>query len=153
APAVLAVRDRGLVDQAQVDDVDRDLGVEAGPQLAPDQLLHRVVGGVLGQFQRLGRLLADRVGVLPGDPEQVAFHEHRVAATQGLGDVAGGAGRKGDRVALRNQDRGAIALEAHRFTAAGVHDGLRVAPHVFYAAWHTPQSAARAGWRRACSPR
>ena len=74
--------DAGLVDQAQVDDVDRDLRIEAGAQLAPHQLLDRLVVGAFGQFQRLRRFLADGVGIAAGDAEQVAFDEHGVAAAK-----------------------------------------------------------------------
>src|SRR5690606_13710596 len=77
--------------------------------------------GPFRQLQWRDRLLADGVGILPGDAEQIAVDEHRVAAAQRLGDVAGAADRKGDVVALGAHDGGAVALETDRFTAAGIH--------------------------------
>ncbi len=65
----------------QVDDVERDFRVEAGAQLAPDHGLDLAVAGIGRQCQLRRRLLADGVGVLPGDAEQVAFDEDGVAAT------------------------------------------------------------------------
>src|SRR5690606_15228906 len=100
-----------------------NLRVEAGAQLAPDQRLHVLVAGILGQLQRRRRLLADGVGVLAGDAEQVAFHEHRIAATQALGDVADAARGQGHGLALRHHDGGAVALETDGFAAAGIHAG------------------------------
>src|SRR5690606_16413284 len=121
ALAVVAMGDVGLVDQAKVDDVYRDLGIEAGAHLRPHQPLDRGIVGALLQLQRLRRLLADGVGVVAGDAEQVALHEHREAAAQRLGDVADAARRQGDFVALRHEHRVAVALEADGFTVAGIH--------------------------------
>src|SRR3546814_5201269 len=78
---------------------------------------------IVGQRERLVRLLADRIAVLAGDAVQVALDEDRVAAPQRLGDVADAAGRQGHHVALGDQDGGAIAFEADGFAAAGVHVG------------------------------
>src|SRR5690606_10552888 len=114
--------------QAEVDDVGRDLRVETGAQLLPDQLLHRRLVGAVGQFDRRRDLLADRVRVLPGDPEQVGFHEHRVAAAQRLGDVAGAAGGQGHRITLRHQDGRAVALEADGFAGSRIHGAYCIAP-------------------------
>src|SRR5690606_38843591 len=102
----------------------RYLGVETGPQLAPHRALDVLHGRPFRQFQRRQGLLADRIGILPGDPEQVAVDEHRVTATQRLGDVAGTADRKRYRVTLRDKDGGTVALETDRFTAAGIHHSL-----------------------------
>src|SRR3546814_6067414 len=86
-------------------------------------LFHRVVAGIVGQRERLVRLLADRIAVLAGDAEQVALDEDRVAAPQRLGDVADAAGRQVHHVALGVQDGVAISFEADGFAAAGVHVG------------------------------
>ena len=81
-------RDVAIVDQAQVDDVDRDFRVVARAQLVPDflfQLLlrdRRAGAGGLGR-----RLQAERIGVLAFDAEHVAVHDHRVAAAERLRDV------------------------------------------------------------------
>src|SRR5690606_17010182 len=96
--------ERGLVDEAQVDHVDRDLRVEAGTQLVPHHPFHVPDRGALRQLERRDRFLADRVGVLPGDAEQVPVHEHRVAAAQRLRDVAGASDGQGDMVALGDAD-------------------------------------------------
>jgi hypothetical protein len=113
--------DAGLVDEAQVDDVDRDFRIEAGAQLAPHHLLDGIVVGIDGKFQRLGRFLADGVGVETGDAEQVAFDEHRPAAAERLGDVTDAACRQRDLFALGHEDGGAIALETDGFAASGIH--------------------------------
>ena len=77
----------------------------------------------VGEFERFGRFLADRVGIAAGHAEQVAFDEHGVAAAQSLGDVADAAGRQGHVFALGHHDDGAIALETDGFAAAGIHAG------------------------------
>ena len=87
ARAVVARLHRRFVHQPEVDDVDRNLGVEARAQLLPHQLLDFVVGRAGGQFERLGRFLADRVGILARHAEQIAFDEHGVTATERLRDV------------------------------------------------------------------
>src|SRR5690606_17872309 len=121
AAAVVAVLQVGLVDQAQVDDVERDFRVEAGAQLVPDHGLDFLVAGIVRKLQLGGGFLADGVGILARDPEEVALHEHGVAAAQSLGDVADAAGRKGHGFALRHHDGGAVALETDGFAATGVH--------------------------------
>jgi hypothetical protein len=75
------------INEAKVDDVDRDLGIEDLAQLVPDRLR---VGRPVGQRRRLDRsvehLLADGVGVLVVDPEEAEIGLHRVAAAERLVD-------------------------------------------------------------------
>src|SRR5690606_29532494 len=60
AAAARLLADLAAVDEAEVDDVDGDLGVVAGPELLPDLRLLEV-GGVGLADLRLGRdLVADR---------------------------------------------------------------------------------------------
>src|SRR6185312_5402004 len=117
ALAVLALFQAEVVDQAQLDHVHRDLRVEHGAQLVPGQLLHVGVGGVGRHLDRRRRLLAQRVGVLARDAEQVAFHVHREAAAQRLRDVADLAGGQAHRFALRHHHRIAVAQQGEGFAA------------------------------------
>src|SRR5690606_8920684 len=128
ALAVVAMGDPGLVDQAEIDDVDRDLRIEAGAHLRPHQTLDLGIVGAFFQLQRLRRLLADGVCVLAGDAEQVALDEDRETAAECLGDVAHAAGGQSDLVALGNEHCGAVALQADGFTVAGIHVGARDVP-------------------------
>src|SRR5256886_1030522 len=92
AGAVLVLPHVAGVHQTQVDDVDRDLRVVAGAHLLPGELAHILFVGIGRQLGCFDRLLADGVGVLAGDAEQVALEVHGEAAAEGLGDVAGLAG-------------------------------------------------------------
>ena len=85
--------DLALVDEPEVHDVDRDLGVEAGLELVPGELARgscprasASVGGAATSSPMASRVLAL-------DADHVAVVGHRgVGAAQGLGDVDGGAG-------------------------------------------------------------
>src|SRR5690606_8526028 len=127
ALALGVAAEHAVVDQAQIDDVDRDLRIEAGAQLLPHQALDILVAGVLRQLQRRRRFLADGVGVLAGDAEQVAFDEDGEGTAEGLGDVSGAAGRQRDLLALRHQNGGAIALDLDGLAGAGIAHGYRLA--------------------------
>ena len=106
--------DLAAVDEAEVHDVDRDLGVVAGLELLPGQLLASCLpGGVLGgRAARVGAL-ADRVGVLALDAHQVAVVGHdRVGAAERLRDEDGRARRERDPVAVRDRDHLDVAATA-----------------------------------------
>src|SRR5947208_5919923 len=122
AAAVLVLRHVACVHQTQVDDVDRDLRVVAGAHLLPGELAHILFGGVRRQLGRFDRLLADGVGVLAGDAEQIALEVHGEAPAEGLGDVTGLAGlelhllagRDDHRAHLAVDDKGLVLVSAHR---------------------------------------
>src|SRR6185437_16209965 len=120
APAVVEPLQRAGVDEPELDDVDRNLGIEARAQLLPDELLDVLVAGAFGQFERRRRLLAERVRVGAADAEQVAVDVDREAAAERLRDVADLARRQRDRLALRHHDGDAVALEADRFGGLAV---------------------------------
>ena len=90
--------DLALVDEAELDDVDRDLRVVAGAQLLPDQLL-RYPPSVASSAARApcsGSLpIASRV--LAGDAEQVALDVDGEAAAERLRDEARPARAQRDR--------------------------------------------------------
>jgi hypothetical protein len=65
--------------------------------------------------QGLRNRLADGIGILSGDAEQVSVNINGKAAAQRLRDVAGLSGRQGHFVALRHHHGSAITLEANRF--------------------------------------
>src|SRR5256885_4611732 len=122
AGAVLVLRHVAGVHQTQVDDVDRDLRVVAGAHLLPGELAHILFAGIGRQLGGFDRLLADGVGILAGDAEQVALEVHGEAAAEGLGDVAGLAGlefhllagRDDHRAHLAIDDEGLVLVSAHR---------------------------------------
>ena len=104
-----------VIDQAQFDDVDGDFRIKTGAQLRPDQFLDVLVACVCRQLQGLRNRLADGIGILSGDAEQVSVNINGKAAAQRLRDVAGLSGRQGHFVALRHHHGSAITLEANRF--------------------------------------
>src|SRR6185312_9560457 len=114
-----------VVHQAEVDDVDRDLRVVAGPHLRPGELAHVVLGGVGRQFRRLHRLLADGIGILAGDTKQVALHVDGEAAAQRLGDIAGLAGFEADLDAGGDDDRFDLAVDDEGLVFVTTHVSLR----------------------------
>ena len=110
-----------VVDEAEVHDVDRDLGVEAGAQLVPDDAVDVVVGRAGRQLGRAQRLLADRVAVGPRDAEQVALDVDREAAAERLRDVADAARPQLDLDAGRNDHRLHVAADDDRLVACVAH--------------------------------
>src|SRR5690606_13823855 len=111
------------VDQAQVDDVDRDLGVVAGGEPAPGLGLDRLDGGRVGgvgllglaagrvRIAGVGRVQAQRVGVGARDPVQVAAHHHGEIAPELLGNLRQAAAGQRGRRAPGNLGGLAVALQ------------------------------------------
>src|SRR6266851_5223823 len=78
-----------IVNQTEIDDVYRNFGVVAGPQLIPDFFFeiflgNRRAGG--GRFR--SGLAANGIGIFAFDSEHVAIDDDRVAAAEGLGDLS-----------------------------------------------------------------
>src|SRR3989440_208245 len=121
AGAVLVLRHVAGVHQSQIDDVDRDLRVVAGAHLLPGELAHILFVGIGRQLGRLDRLLADGVGVLARDAEQVALEVHGEAAAEGLGDVAGLAGLESHLLAGRDDHRAHLAIDDEGLVLVSAH--------------------------------
>src|SRR5581483_9890103 len=71
--AILVGLHLATIYQPELDNVDRDLGIVTGAHLVPGELADIFFGRVGGQLRRLDRLLADGIGVLARDPEEVAL--------------------------------------------------------------------------------
>src|SRR6266508_4287732 len=83
-------RELAIVDQSEIDDIDRDLRVVTRLKLVPDLLLQLFLRARLSGGAR--SLWCDcypqRVGILAVDAEQIAIDDHRVSAAERLGDVS-----------------------------------------------------------------
>jgi hypothetical protein len=112
--AVLGRFQGEVIDEAEVDDVDRDFGIEAGPQCVPNLLLQIIA--------RSGRCLlcrglcvldgeAEGIGVLALDSEQAVHGPDGEGASEVLSDIDLRALRQGGGMAGRDLDGGTIALE------------------------------------------
>ena len=79
-----------IVNQTEVNDVDRDFRIVTGLELVPHFLLQLLFAPWLtGRVRRLrGGLQSERVGVLAVNAEHVAVDDDRVSATEGLRDVS-----------------------------------------------------------------
>ena len=113
-----------MEDQAEVDQIDRDLGVEHGAHLFPDHGFDIVVARAFGQAQRFRRLLADSVGVFTGDANQVAGNIDRKRAAQRLRDIAVCTHRDFDCVTRRDQNGFTVALEGYGFIGGHLHGAI-----------------------------
>src|SRR3569623_1246113 len=112
--------DVAFVDEAELDDVDGNLGVVAGGELGPYQFFVDAAvtaerGGVDGLVVAG---LAERIGILAVDANQAAFDITGVAAAERLGDGLLLAGGQGHLRAGRDQRRIAIAAHRHYFVTA-----------------------------------
>ena len=93
---LVVVQEVALVNQAQVDNVDRDLRVEAGAQLVPEHFLDILVGVIGRKFRQRRDYQDNGIGIGAGNAEQVAFDIDGETAAQGLGDVPHLAGGQDD---------------------------------------------------------
>src|SRR5690554_4765730 len=103
--------DAAAVDQPQVDDIDRDLRVEAGAQLVPDELLDLLLGGVLGQGRPRQRLEAQDIQVGPLDQVEAPLEADAHRAALGLHDGDDAVLGQGHRLAEGDGDRLDVALQ------------------------------------------
>src|SRR5215472_16698058 len=120
-------RQGAAIDEAEVHDIDGDLGVVARAELVPDELL----GGLarLRRDVRRDDRLADRVGVLAVDASEESDRRHDgVAAAERLGDDDRVSGAERDRRSARNLADGHVARDGGFFS------------HLHY--WAPPVSAA-----------
>src|SRR5574340_1182879 len=110
ARALFERRHHAFVDQAQLDDVDRDLRVIAGRHLLPRRRLDLFKAGVdlAVRGARAGRLLAQGVRVLAFDAVHAAVRHHGETAAQLLRDLHLVALLQGGRHAPRHDGRRAI---------------------------------------------
>ena len=105
-----------VVDQAQIDDVDRDLRVVAFLQLRPDLVLERQLGVVENGIGSRD-LLAQSVRIAFVDAvERSPVGHHRVAAAELLGDQHALALRDESWNSLGNLDGLAVAGGGHRLS-------------------------------------
>ncbi len=112
--------DGALVDETEVDDVDRDLGVVAGAKLVPNELLEvfRFLRRRCRGRGRRAALHAHGVRVLAGDANHVAVvGRHRVGVAERLRDHHQSAGGQHHLGAARDLDRLAIARQRDRFVS------------------------------------
>src|SRR5437899_4543681 len=138
-------RDRAVIHQPEVDDVDGNFRVEAGAQLIPDQLLEVLrPRGAGARRRRRGALEAEGVDVLRGDPHHLpVVRGDRVRSAERLRDHDLGARGEGHRGPARDLDRLAVAAQCDRLAAR--HGSLlRIAS---YSVDTTPSFASRAACR------
>src|SRR5690606_32380186 len=99
--------DGAVVHEAEVDDVDRDLGIVNALELGPDLFFERRVleadgFGVLLLF--LFRVDAEGIGILRGNAGKAGGGGDGVGTAEALGDEDGCAGGQGDGVAAGDLD-------------------------------------------------
>src|SRR5690606_11540389 len=132
--------DVATIDEPQVDDVDRDLGVVAGSQLAPRRRLDGLYRGrraaAYPEAEFLGRveLQAERIGMPSVDAVEIAVDHHREGAAEPLADVADVPGLQRRRGPPGHRDGRAIAVQ---------RDFLDVAVPVTHCFVLTPSSPVR----------
>lgn len=115
AAAVTQFFDVAGIDEPEFNDIDWNFRIEAGSHLLPNCRFDFFIAGGFADRRQVHGFLAERVGILIANAEQIAFDENGEAATEGLGDVTDLTGRHVDQIAGRDHDSCAIALESDRF--------------------------------------
>src|SRR5215469_8583557 len=122
--AVLVLLYVAIVDQAEVDDVDGNLRIVAGAHLFPGKTLHVLGVRIRWQLGGLHCFLADRIGIVAGDAEQVAFEVHGETAAERLGNVTRLARLEFHLLAGGNDHRAHLAVHDEGFVLVPPHGVL-----------------------------
>ena len=121
--ALIDFRKDTVVNETEVDDVDRDLGIEDLLHLVPDLLFEGGIREALGFLLLLFFFVwinAEGIGITRRDTGKPGGGGNGVGSSEGLGDYDGSSGGQGDGVAGGDLNRVDFAGKADFF----VHDFL-----------------------------